>query len=424
MSDKVSIAGRGDWLVDEHLQRLLSVLSAEGEEARIAGGAVRNALLGQPVADVDIATTNLPAETMRRAKEAGFKPVPTGIDHGTITVVAGGRPFEVTTLRADVETDGRHARVAFGRDWKADAERRDFTINALYAEADGTVIDFVGGLADIEAQRLRFIGDPEARIREDYLRILRFFRFFAWYGGGRPDGEGLKACARLKEGLDRLSAERVWAELKKLLCAPDPSRALLWMRQSGVLSRILPESEKWGIDGIHALVRAEGDLGWPVDAMLRLETMLPPDAARMKDLAKRMRMSRAEADRLDKWALAPAVRPGMTEGALARELYEGDAQAMGDRLAIALSAARARAMEDDKALLEAGGYARQLGFVRKWTRPEFPLKGADLTALGIAPGPILGTLLRRLEQEWIASGFMLGRDALLERATEEVRPRP
>jgi tRNA nucleotidyltransferase/poly(A) polymerase len=424
VSDKVSIAGRGDWLVDEHLQRLLSVLSEEGGEARIAGGAVRNALLGQPVADVDIATTNLPAETMRRAKEAGFKPVPTGIDHGTITVVAGGRPFEVTTLRADVETDGRHARVAFGRDWKADAERRDFTINALYAEADGTVIDFVGGLADIEAKRLRFIGDPEARIREDYLRILRFFRFFAWYGDGRPDGEGLKACARLKEGLDRLSAERVWAELKKLLCAPDPSRALLWMRQSGVLSRILPESEKWGIDGIHALVRAEADLGWPVDAMLRLETMLPPDAARMKALAKRMRMSRAEADRLDRWAFAPAVRPGTTEGALARELYEGDAQAMGDRLAIALSAARARAAEDDKALLEAGGYGRQLGFVRKWTRPEFPLKGADLTALGIAPGPILGTLLRRLEQEWIASGFMLGRDALLARATEEVRPRP
>lgn len=434
MSDKVSvagasIAGRGEWLADEHLQRVLSALGADGEEARIVGGAVRNALLGQPVADVDIATTNPPEEAMRRAKEAGFRPVPTGIDHGTITVVAGGRPFEVTTLRADVETDGRHARVAFGRDWKADAERRDFTINALYAEADGTVIDFVGGLADIAERRLRFIGDPEARIREDYLRILRFFRFFAWYGGGRPDGEGLKACARLKEGLDRLSAERVWAELKKLLCAPDPSRALLWMRQSGVLSRILPESEKWGIDAIHALVRAEADLSWPVDAILRLEAMLPPDAARVKDLARRMRMSRAEADRLENWALAPAVRPEVTEGALARQLYEGDAQAMTDRLALALSSARARAVEDDQALMAAGaagaagGFARQLGFVRKWKKPEFPLKGADLTALGVTPGPMLGTLLKQLEQDWIASGFALGRDVLLERAAEAVRPR-
>ncbi|MET3661039.1 CCA tRNA nucleotidyltransferase [Aquamicrobium ahrensii] len=424
MSDKVSIAGRGDWLADENLQLLLSVLSADGELARIAGGAVRNALLGQPVADVDIATTNPPAETMRRAKEAGFKPVPTGVDHGTITVVAGGRPFEVTTLRADVETDGRHARVAFGRDWKADAERRDFTINALYAEADGAVIDLVGGLADIEARRLRFIGDPEARIREDYLRILRFFRFFAWYGDGRPDGEGLKACARLKEGLDHLSAERVWAELKKLLSAPDPSRALLWMRQAGVLSRILPESEKWGIDGIHALVRAEADLGWPVDPMLRLETMLPPDPSRMKDLAKRMRMSRAEADRLVQWALAANVKADTAEGALARQLYAGDAQAVVDRLRLALSSARARAVEDDKALAEAGGYSRQLGFARKWTRPEFPLNGADLKALGLAPGPQLGLVLKRLEQDWIGSGFAIGRDALLERAADEIRPRP
>ena len=197
----VSIAGRADWLADKHLQRLLAALTEGGEEARIAGGAVRNTLMGQPVADIDIATTCLPSETIRRAEAEGFKAVPTGIEHGTITVVAGGKPYEITTLRADVETDGRRAKVSFGRDWKLDAERRDFTINALYAEADGTVVDLVGGIADIEARRLRFIGDAEARIREDYLRILRFFRFFAWYGEGRPDAEGLKACARLKEGL-------------------------------------------------------------------------------------------------------------------------------------------------------------------------------------------------------------------------------
>src|SRR5690606_33010894 len=200
--EPVSIAGKAAWLADADLQKLLAALSADGEEARIAGGAVRDALLGQGVTDIDIATTNLPDSTIERAERAGFRSVPTGKDHGTITVIAGGRPFEVTTLRADVETYGRKAKVAFGRDWKKDAERRDFTINALYAEADGTVIDLVGGVADLDRRILRFIGDAEARIREDYLRILRFFRFYAWYGEGRPDAEGLKACARLKGGLD------------------------------------------------------------------------------------------------------------------------------------------------------------------------------------------------------------------------------
>ena len=416
MSGAVSIAGRADWLRDKNLQRLLAVLSSHGDQARIAGGAVRNALIGQPVADVDIATTTLPEETMRRAEAAGFRPVPTGIEHGTITVVAGGKPFEVTTLRADVETDGRRAKVSFGRDWKADAERRDFTINALYAEADGSVVDLVGGIADIEARRLRFIGDAEARIREDYLRILRFFRFFAWYGDGRPDAEGLKACARLKEGLDRLSAERVWSELKKLLCAPDPARALLWMRQAGVLSRVLPESDKWGIDAIHALADTERALGWGPDPLLRLEAMVPPDAARMKELAARLRLSTAEANRLQRWALTPAVVPETAEGALARMLYLGDPQGVTDRLRLALAAARGRAAQSDGALVEAGGFFRQLAYAEKWQRPVFPVKGADLAGLGIAQGPKLGALLRRIEEEWMETGFTLGREALLARA--------
>src|SRR5690606_18366286 len=238
-----------------------------------------------------LATTHLPEDTMRLAKDAGFKPVPTGIEHGTVTVVVRGRPFEVTTLRTDIETNGRHAKVVFGTDWQKDAERRDFTINALYAKVDGTIVDHVGGLADIETRTLRFIGDAEARIREDYLRILRFFRFFAWYGSGRPEADGLRASARLKDGLNQLSAERVWVELKKLLSASDPSRALLWMRQSGVLSVILPESEKWGIDAIHSLVRTEQELDWPTDALLRLESMVPPDAARVSEMGKRLKMS-------------------------------------------------------------------------------------------------------------------------------------
>ncbi|RUV68912.1 MAG: CCA tRNA nucleotidyltransferase [Mesorhizobium sp.] len=418
MSGRVSLAGKADWLGEKHLQRLLAALADGGEEARVAGGAVRNALIGQPVADVDIATTTVPDETIRRAEAAGFKAVPTGIEHGTITIVAGGKPFEVTTLRADIETDGRRAKVSFGRDWKADAERRDFTINALYAEADGTIVDLVGGVADIEARRLRFIGDPEARIREDYLRILRFFRFFAWYGDGRPDAEGLKACARLKEGLGQLSVERVWSELKKLLSAPDPSRALLWMRQASVLTCVLPESEKWGIDAIHALTRAEEALSWTPDPLLRLEAIVPPDAARLKTLAERLRFSVSDAGRLRQWALTAPVEPETTEAELAKRLYRGDHQGLVDRLRLSLASARSRAVEDNDALLEAGGFSRLLAFAGKWKKPDFPLKGADLTTLGASPGPKLGATLKNLENEWVESGFALDRGALLERAAE------
>lgn len=412
-----TIAGKAAWLEEPQLQKLLAVLNADGEEARIAGGAVRNALLGQAVADVDIATTNLPEETVRRAEAAGFKTVPTGIEHGTITVIAGGRPFEVTTLRADIETDGRRAKVRFGRDWKADAERRDFTINALYAQADGTVVDLVGGIADLDARVLRFIGDAETRIREDFLRILRFFRFFAWYGSGRPDAAGLKACARLKDGLSRLSAERIWTELKKLLAAPDPSRALLWMRQAGVLTAVLPESEKWGIDAIHALVRAEADLGWAPEPLLRLASVVPPDAARMKTLGDRLRLSKAETERLVQWAGTPKLEPVVTEGELAKRLYRGDRQGVVDRLRLDLAGARGRAQTEDKALIEAGGYFRLLAFAEKWQKPQFPLRGGDLAPLGVE-GARLGALLKTLEAEWIDRGFSLERDALLERAAE------
>jgi tRNA nucleotidyltransferase/poly(A) polymerase len=416
-----TLAGHADWLLNGNLQRLLGALSENGEEARIAGGAIRNALLGAAVTDIDIATTTLPDETIRRANAAGFRPVPTGIEHGTVTVIAGGRSYEVTTLRADVETFGRHARVAFGRDWRADAERRDFTINALYAKADGTIVDLVGGLPDIENRILRFIGDPEARIREDFLRILRFFRFFAWYGEGRPDAESLKACARLKDGIRQLSAERVWSELKKLLSAPDPSRALLWMRQTGVLALVLPESEKWGIDAIHALAKAEADLGWKPDPMLRLEAIVPPDAARMKELGKRLKLSNAHTERLVTWALAEPVKPSMTEAAFARMLYRGDRKAAEDRLRLAFAAARARAVGDDGALLEAGGYSRLLAFLEKWERPVFPITGDDLRRLGLRQGKELGRLLAELESEWVESGFTTDSGVLLERAAEKIK---
>ncbi len=418
MSLGPSIKGRAAWLEDADLQRLLAALSADGEEARVAGGAVRNALMGQPVADIDIATTNLPDETIARAQAAGFKTVPTGKDHGTITVVAHHQPFEVTTLRDDVETDGRHAKVAFGKDWKRDAERRDFTFNALYAQADGQVIDLVGGLKDLEERRVRFIGDAEARIREDYLRILRFSRFFATYGHGRPDAEGLKACAKLKGGMSRLSAERVWAEIRRLLGASDPSRALLWMRTTSVLSTILPETEKWGIDTIHPLITSEADLGWQPDPLLRLVAMVPPDAARLQAMGDRLRLSKADAARIVSWAQAPGIEPDMDERVLAKLLYRHGRDGIEDRLKLSLATARGKAVAETSELYRAGGFSRLLGLAGKWEKPQLPIRGADLIEAGSKQGPELGAVLAQLEDEWVESNFALDRAALLARADE------
>lgn len=416
---QISIRDKAPWLQDPALQKLLTVLSADGEQARIAGGAVRNALLGEPVHDVDVATTALPQETVQRAQAAGFRTVPTGIDHGTVTVISEGVPYEVTTLRDDIETDGRRARVAFGRDWRRDAERRDFTINALYAEADGSVVDLVGGLPDLEGRVLRFIGDAEDRIREDYLRILRFFRFFAWYGAGRPDAAGIKACARLRQGMSRLSAERVWAEMKKLLEAPDPSRALLWMRQTGVLTQILPETEKWGIDAVPALIDAETASGWGIDPMTRLMAMLPPDPERLEGLARRLRLSGAERDRLVLWAMETTPAHDEASKAFATRLYLGNGAAIADRLKLAFASARARAQEPG--FLEiAAGHRRLLQTAQDWKRPNFPLGGDDLAALGVAPGKEMGRLLKALERQWLESGFEMARGTLLERAAQMV----
>jgi len=401
-------AGRleASWLNDAGLQRLLALLGADGEEARIVGGAIRNTLLGQPVTDIDIATTSEPGETMRRLQAAGVKAVDTGMEHGTVTAVIDGHGYEITTLREDTETDGRRAVVRFGRSWQHDAERRDFTINALYAAADGTLIDLVGSRADIEARLVRFIGDPEARIAEDYLRILRFFRFFAWYGHGRPDAEGLKACARLKEGVTGLSAERIWTEMRKLLAAPDPSRALLWMRQAGVLSLVLPESEKWGIDGIHGLMAAERALGWQPDAVLRLMVLIPLREEVVQELSERWKLGNRVRDRLVGVSHTDGVAPDMATGDFERLLYQGKPQAITDR------------MQRDIAALGAEDAGAQslvalLDHAQSWTRPVFPVSGRDLMALGFGSGPALGDALRTLEKRWVDSGFSLDRDALL-----------
>ncbi|WP_313198473.1 CCA tRNA nucleotidyltransferase [Rhizobium sp.] len=412
-----SVAGE-TWFQDAALQRVMALLNSDGGEARVAGGAVRNALMGLAVADVDIATTLRPEMVVERAKAAGIKAVPTGIEHGTVALVVDGRGFEVTTLRRDIETNGRHAVVEFGTDWKADAERRDLTINALYADAEGEVIDLVEGLKDIETRTVRFIGDAGQRIAEDHLRILRFFRFFAYYGSGRPDADGLRACARAKDMLSSLSAERVWTETKKLLGAPDPSRALLWMRQAGVLTAILPETEKWGIDGIHALVAAERALGWKPEPLLRLAAIVPPDVERLAALSKRLRLSNADALKLQQWAATPTPPDEVTDVGFARLLYRNERQGMIFRLKLALASVRAAAEEDPVAMRKSARLSQLLSKTEKYQKPVFPLSGGDVISAGVPAGKRVGEILKELEEFWISRNFLPERPELAARLAD------
>lgn len=404
-----SIAG-AKWLETPAARAIFAALDGEGGRTRAVGGIVRDTLLGLERADIDMATEFTPDEMTARAEAAGIAAHPTGIEFGTVTLVHSGVPIEVTTLRSDIETDGRHAVVRFGTDWEADAARRDFTINAIYAFADGTVYDPLGGAADCAARKVRFIGRPSDRIAEDYLRILRFFRFFAVYGSGRPDAEGLKACARLKGGLKRLSAERVWSELKKLLGADDPSRALLWMRTASVLSEVLPESEKWGIDAVHPLIAADKDLGRTPDALLRLMAIIPPRAERVASVSERLRLANAERERLERWSASETPDPQTDDRAVAELLYRGEAGGIADRLKLAASAARTTGEAD-----KAAGFDRLLAAAETYRRPKFPVRGKDLVARGHAQGPELGRRLKELEEIWIESGFALARKELLER---------
>ncbi|KQQ71339.1 poly(A) polymerase [Rhizobium sp. Leaf321] len=409
------------WFNDAALQRLLLLLNADGGEARVAGGAVRNALMGLAVADIDVATTLLPQDVVERAEAAGMKAVPTGIEHGTVTLVIDGTPFEVTTLRRDIETDGRHAKVSFGTDWQADAERRDLTINALYADASGAVVDLVKGLQDIESRTIRFIGDASQRIAEDHLRILRFFRFFAYYGSGRPDADGLRASARAKDRLSTLSGERVWGETKKLLAAPDPSRALLWMRQAGVLTEILPETEKWGIDGIHPLVAAEAALGWTPDPLLRLASIVPPDAERLAAMAKRLRFSNADAAKLAVWASAPAIPDEVTDVGFDRLLYRNGVAGMVARVKLALSSARAAAEGDPMAMRKSARLSVLLKRAEGYAKPVFPIAGADVLSAGVPAGKRVGEILKQIEDFWVERNFNPDRAALATRLDEIVK---
>ncbi len=404
------------WFETPQLQKVLTLLNREGGEARLVGGALRNALMGLPVSDFDIATTHKPEEVIKLATAASVKVVPTGLAHGTVTLVVDGMPFEVTTLRIDVKTDGRRAEVAYTDNWKADAERRDFTINALYADIDGAVHDDVGGLADIETRTLRFIGSAADRIAEDYLRVLRFFRFFAHYGNGRPDAEGLKACAAARDKLKTLSAERVWSELKKLLGAKDPGRAMLWMRTTGVLPEILPESAKWGIDAIGGLIEAEQQFGWQIDPLLRLAAIVPPDADRLAVMSQRLRLSRQDAAFLAAFAKAPVIADDLPTPSLLRLLYRHGLSGIMARLKLMIASELQSGCKGSDRKARLRRLTSLLATSAAWKKPVFPVKGSDLMEAGLPAGPALGVKLGELETKWVDADFSLGKEELVAMA--------
>jgi tRNA nucleotidyltransferase/poly(A) polymerase len=393
------------WLVRAETKRAFAALSGDTGATRAVGGAVRDALLGLPVSDVDLATTLDPQKVIARVRGAGLKAIPTGLDHGTVTIVVDGTPFEVTTLRRDEETFGRKATVAFTEDWAEDAARRDFTLNALYAGADGTLFDPLGGYPDLAAGRVRFIGDPVQRINEDYLRILRFFRFNASYGRGAFDAEGLSACVRERAGLRLLSAERVAAELKRLMVAPRAAEAVSVLFTHGLLCDILGCVPR--LPRFERLIKVEEALGQAPNAILRLAALavfVPEDAKR---LALRFKLSNAEQALLSLGG-APFDRALPDEAAARRKLYRLGREAYAFRVMLAWATSDAP--------IEDADWRRAATLADHWDPPVFPLRGPDITALGYFSGPEIGGMLRKIESQWIEGGFAEDRDGLLAAA--------
>lgn len=399
-------------LGDPALKRIFAALDHGADETRLVGGAVRDALLGRPVHEIDLATTLPPEAVVERATAAGLRCVPTGFAHGTVTLVVDGRGFEVTSLREDVETDGRHAKVRFGRDFAADAARRDFTINAIYLGRDGRLYDHVGGLADLAARKVRFIGDPVSRIREDYLRILRFFRFAAAYGEGPLDAAGLLAALRERDGLARLSRERIFAELRKLLVARRAVEVVAVMSEAGLFGPLVASVPNPARLGRLAAIEAAA----VPDPILRLAALclrIPEDAARLRE---RLRLSKAEHRRLETAAEVVIALHGREAPPDASELtgllYRFGRQATRDALALTAAAARAP-------VTAAWEAARSIACDA--AVPRLAVSGADVVACGVRSGPAVGIVLGEVEARWAAAGFPPDRALALQMLDEVVR---
>ena len=372
------------WRKRRGMERLLQALGANEGVTRYVGGAVRDDLMGLPVSDVDLATRLKPEDVVERLEAARIKAVPTGIDHGTVTAVSDGQPVEITTLRRDVSTDGRRATVAFTDDWKADAARRDFTINALSADpATGEIFDYFGGTEDLHSRRVRFIGEPLQRIAEDHLRILRFFRFHARFGAGHPDSDGLEACTRRANDLMALSRERIADELLKLLSVGDPCPTVSIMLGHGILKPVLPEIVAERLADLEKLIAAEGEAGIDPEPLRRLSALLPRDPAIAEDVATRLKLSNRAKKRV-----ACAAQD---------ELFSSP-QALGYRVGTDCAV--------DRLLL--AGKSAEAALIASWKAPKLPIGGGQLIKRGLPEGPIVARTLRKIEDRWVEAGFPAG----------------
>jgi poly(A) polymerase len=391
------------WMTAPETRVVFDALGSD--KARFVGGSVRNALMGHPVQDIDIATPIRPEQVTRLLEASGIKAVPTGIDHGTVTAVVDGKPFEITTLRRDVETDGRRAVVAFSEDWAEDAERRDFTMNALYASIDGEVFDYAGGVEDLKAGRVRFAGDAATRIREDYLRILRLFRFHAWYGKGELDSDALRAAAAEKAGLASLSGERIQKEMLRLLEAENPMPSLRAMAATGILAEVLPGAVL--LQRLERLVAIDEGNFFAPDPALRLAALLP-DPGHAAKIAERFRLSNAQAVRLiDVTGAQEKIVSYLSIKEVRKWLYRLGAARFKDRVFL-------RWAEDPKES-NAIQWRALLALADAWQRPKFPLTGENVKAAGVPEGPLVGRILAEVEDWWIDSDFIDDEFSLAER---------
>lgn len=425
---------RQPWQDGRGAQRVLAALDAASGATRVVGGAVRDPLLGLPVQDVDLATRFLPGEVILRLESAGIKAIPTGIDHGTVTAVSSHQVFEVTTLRRDVSTDGRRATVAFTDDWKEDAARRDFTINALFANPEtGEIFDYFGGLDDLAARRVRFIGEPLERIAEDHLRILRFFRFHARFGRGVPDQAAFAACVARANDLMALSRERIREELLRLLGVADPVPTVALMIEHGVLAPILPEIALERVSGLARLVSVERALG-DIAPLRRLAELLPAETEVLDDIARRLRLSNAERKRLVAMATREFSVPA-TQAEAEAAIYRLGAEVFTDRLVLATGARMADLIAIDAPNADAGVEAEGVealvavaahwsALARSFEPPRLPLSGHDLMTLGVPHGPAIARTLGAVREQWIEAGFPQDRDAVMALARTVVDTLP
>jgi poly(A) polymerase len=401
-----------DWMLAAPTRKVMAALLVDGVDARFVGGCVRDTLLRElhgstrPVGDVDIATTAAPERVIELLTEAGIKAVPTGLAHGTVTAVVEHKGFEITTLRRDVETFGRHARVAFTDNWSEDAARRDFTINAMFMAVDGRVFDPFDGLKDLAKGRVRFVGEAKARIEEDVLRLLRYFRFFAWFDRPPADAEALDACRALATKLPTLSAERIRAELFKLLSAPDPASTLKLMAGAGILDHLLPEAGD--IARLAALTAIERDVfKRESDPVLRLAAVLVGGADAALSVALRLKLSNRERARLMALASSAPLVEYPDERTLRRLLQRLGSVDVVDHAWLNWAEARMSGSGDDRA------WKKLIVTAERWTPIEFPVKGEDAVKLGLKPGPLVGDVLRTVEEWWAGQDFRPNRDACL-----------